>query len=222
MIDISVQNMIEFVCPYIPIMVHRRCSRQIHHRDAVYCLSVSWSFVCQFKIDMFFAPSQDDTQQFVKFHHNTLGPHVTHQTGLHVCLSTSHLRTLYIENHGPIKLFTVMYIMASTVKCTLESTVVDLSLCYIICSQIKKVRVLVAKPELLISCHTNHRVPPATAPRVLRIAQVSRQFCWSQHWADCPAHEKSRDRGDFVKSALCALYDTRKHFIRKITRDYKR
>ena len=36
---------------------------------------VSWSFVCQLKIDMFFAPSHDDTEQFVKFHHYTLGPH---------------------------------------------------------------------------------------------------------------------------------------------------
>ena len=43
---------------------------------------------------------------------------------LHVFLSTSHLRTLYIENHGPAKLITYMYIMASTVKCTLESTVI--------------------------------------------------------------------------------------------------
>jgi len=26
---------------------------------------------------MFFTPSHDDTEQFVKFHHYTLGPHVT-------------------------------------------------------------------------------------------------------------------------------------------------
>jgi len=59
---------------------------------------------------MMFAPLHDDTEQFVKFHHYMLGPHVI--------LSTSHLRTLYIENHGPVKLFTYMYmyIMASTVK----------------------------------------------------------------------------------------------------------
>jgi len=37
--------------------------------------SVSWSFVCQFKIDMFFDPWYDDTEQFVKFHHYKLGPH---------------------------------------------------------------------------------------------------------------------------------------------------
>ena len=37
--------------------------------------SVSWSFVCQFKTDMLFAPLQDDTEQLVKFHHFTLGPH---------------------------------------------------------------------------------------------------------------------------------------------------
>ena len=29
--------------------------------------SVSWSFVCQFTIATLFAPSQDDTEQFVKF-----------------------------------------------------------------------------------------------------------------------------------------------------------
>ena len=37
--------------------------------------SGSWSFVRQFIIDMLFPPSHDDTEQFVKFHHYTLGPH---------------------------------------------------------------------------------------------------------------------------------------------------
>ena len=51
-------------------MVHRRCSRQIHHGDAVSIdlehvsvsllfvnkRSVSWSFVCQFILDMLCAP----------------------------------------------------------------------------------------------------------------------------------------------------------------------
>ena len=35
--------------------------------------------------------------------------------------STSHVRTLYIENHGPIKLFTYIYIMTSTIKCMLPN-----------------------------------------------------------------------------------------------------
>ena len=48
------------------------------------------------------------------------GLHVTRKTGLHVFLSTLHLRTLYIENHGPVKLFTYMYIVASTVKCIFD------------------------------------------------------------------------------------------------------
>ena len=39
--------------------------------------TVSWSFVCQYIIDMLFAPSHDDNEQFVKFHHYTLGSHVT-------------------------------------------------------------------------------------------------------------------------------------------------
>ena len=37
--------------------------------------SVSWSFVCQFIIDMLFATSDNVTEQFVKFHHYTIGPH---------------------------------------------------------------------------------------------------------------------------------------------------
>mgnify|MGYP007091759246 CR=1 FL=1 len=57
-----------------------------------------------------------------------------------VILSTSHLRTLYIETTDPFSCFTYMYIiMASTVKCTLvDSRLIDLSLCCIICSQINK------------------------------------------------------------------------------------
>ena len=39
--------------------------------------SVSWSFVYQFIIDMLFAPLHYNTEQFVKFHHYMLGPHVT-------------------------------------------------------------------------------------------------------------------------------------------------
>ena len=62
-----------------------------------------------------------------------------------------------------------------------HSHLIDLSLCRIICSQIKKIRVLVAKPALLISCHPAvRRVSPprttATAPCGLRIAQMSGQF----------------------------------------------
>ena len=35
--------------------------------------TVTWSFVRQYIIDMLFAPSHDDNEQFVKFHHYTLG-----------------------------------------------------------------------------------------------------------------------------------------------------
>ena len=76
MINICVQTWLNcplFVCPYNPkwsiddapdkyimgmlslLFVNKRC--------------VSWSFVCQFIIDMLFAPSHNDTEQFVKFHH---------------------------------------------------------------------------------------------------------------------------------------------------------
>ena len=48
----------------------------------------------------------------------------------------------------------------------IDSCLIDLSLCCIICSQIKKIRVLVAKPELLISCHPGEQqsamFPPQT------------------------------------------------------------
>jgi len=48
--------------------------------------------------------------------------------------------------------------------------------------QIKKIRVLVAKPELLISCHPNERqsaMYSATTPHGLRITQMSEHpyFC---------------------------------------------
>ena len=87
------------------------------------------SIVCQFKIDTFFAHWHDDTEQFVNFHHYTLRPHVF--------LSTSHLRTLYIENHRPDKLFTYMYIMASTVKIT-----VVLLICHFVALFVLKQKIL--------------------------------------------------------------------------------
>ena len=54
--------------------------------------SVSWSFVCQFIIDMYFARWHWAVCQI-----SSLGPHE----------SISHLHTVYIENHGPVKLFTI-------------------------------------------------------------------------------------------------------------------
>ena len=94
----------------------------------------------------------------------------------------------------------------------IDSRLIDLSLCCIICSQIKKIMVFVAKPDVQIACHPNKRqslhVPPpttATAPRGLRIAEMSGQFSWSRRVAVC-THEKSQDCGDFEKSALCGLY----------------
>ena len=46
----------------------------------------------------------------------------------------------------------------------IDSHLIDLSLCCIICSQIKKITVLVAKPELLISCHPNERQYAVCSP----------------------------------------------------------
>ena len=46
----------------------------------------------------------------------------------------------------------------------IESQLIDLSLCCIICSQIKKIRVLVAKPELLIYLVTRTSGSPLCFP----------------------------------------------------------
>ena len=46
----------------------------------------------------------------------------------------------------------------------IDSRLIDLCFCCIICSQIKKIRVLVAKPELLISCHPNERQSAVFSP----------------------------------------------------------
>ena len=115
-------------------------------------------FVCQFKIDMFFAPSHDDTEQFVKFHHYTLGPHESMArlgymffSPLHTCVHcisritdpSSCLHTCTVWRHE-------MYI-------GIDSHLIDLSLCCIICSQIKTFRILYVKPEVQISCHSTER-----------------------------------------------------------------
>ena len=73
-------------------------------------------------------------------------------TRLHVFLSSSHLHTLYVENHGPIKLFTYIYIMTSTIKCMLPNQMY----------------------KQLVTRTTE------TAPHGLRIAQKSRLFSWSR------------------------------------------
>ena len=147
------------------------------------------SIVCQFKIDTFFAHWHDETEQFVNFHHYTLRPHVF--------LSTSHLRTLYIENHRPDKLFTYMYIMASTVKITLESTVI-LLICHFVALFVlkqKRVGIWLQNQMYKYLVTWTSRSPPcvpsrttATAPSGLRIVQMSGQFSWLRHWADSPLY----------------------------------
>ena len=79
-----------FVCPYNPkwskddaldkYIMGMLCLLFVSKHMSVSLLfvnkwSVSWSFVCQFIIDMLFAPSHADTEQFFKFHHYTLGQH---------------------------------------------------------------------------------------------------------------------------------------------------
>ena len=46
----------------------------------------------------------------------------------------------------------------------IDSHLIDLPLCCIICSQIKKIRVLVAKPDVQIACHPNDRQSAACSP----------------------------------------------------------
>ena len=92
----------------------------------------------------------------------------------------------------------------------IDSRLIDLSLCCIICSQIKKIRVLVAKPELLISCHPNEwqsSGPPRQHPVAWESPNLSGQFSWSWRWADfplntttdsgCPRSWKMAGSGDF-------------------------
>ena len=90
-----------------------------------------------------------------------------------VFLSTSHLRTLYIENHRPVKLFTYMYIMGCSVQCTWESFDWFVTL-----FSNKKDEVWLPNQVykwLLTEWAAVRRVVPpqtiATAPRGLRIAQ---------------------------------------------------
>ena len=72
--------------------------------------SVSWSFVCQFIIDMFFARWHWAVCQVSSLHAwaacNSLD---------WVTCYPLHFTLAYIENHGPVKLFTYMYIITSTV-----------------------------------------------------------------------------------------------------------
>ena len=154
-------------------MVHRRCSRQIHHGDSVSVNTCQcWSFVCQFIIDMLFAPLHDDTEQFVKFHHYMLMGRMKawvacnsldwvtcyplHFTLVYIVYWESRIRqVVYIHVH---------YDVHGEIYIGIDSRLIDLSLCCIICSQIKKIRVLVAKPELLISCHQNERQSTVCSP----------------------------------------------------------
>ena len=68
--DVSDKYIIGKVCL---LFVSKHVSVSILFVNNLNKQSVSRSFVCQFIIDMLLAPSHDDTEQFVKFHHYTLG-----------------------------------------------------------------------------------------------------------------------------------------------------
>ena len=111
----------------------------------------------------------------------------------------------------------VHYFVHGEMYIGIDSRLIDLSLCCIICFQIKKIRVLVAKPELLISCHHNEWQSaacfPSRPPRQHRVAWETPK--WADNLAGGPAqrhkkvavstHEKSRCRGDFVQFTLCSV-----------------
>ena len=59
----------------------------------------------------------------------------------------------------------VHYGVHSEMYIAIDSCLIDLSLCCIICSQTKNIRVLVAKLELLTSCHQNERQSAVFSPR---------------------------------------------------------
>jgi len=61
---------------------------------------------------------------------------------------------LYIENQGTRQVVYMHVHYGGHVEMYIG---IDSRFCLIICSQIKKIRILVAKPELLISCHPNER-----------------------------------------------------------------
>ena len=110
----------------------------------------------------------------------------------------------------------VHYVVHGEMYIGIDSRLIDWSICCIICSQIKKIRVL--EPELLISCHPNKWHSTVSVPRGppcdLRIAQMSAQFSWSLRWVDWSlnaetesgCHSKSRGGGNLQKSAPCGLH----------------
>ena len=72
---------------------------------------------------------------------------------LHTCVHcTSRITD---PSDGQVVYIYVHYGVHGEMYIGIDSHLIDLSLCCIICSQIKKIRVLVVKPELLISCHPN-------------------------------------------------------------------
>ena len=88
----------------------------------------------------------------------------------------------------------------------------------------KKIRVLVVKSELLISCHTNERQSAvhspqntATAHCGLRSTQMSGQFSIRSMPRQRVAQEKLQSQGDFVKFALRGLYID--NFVNKTSHD---
>ena len=123
----------------------------------VYCLSinevtasVSWSFVCQFKLTCFLHLRMMTQSSLSNFITTRLGRMKACNSVDWVTCFPLHftLQVVYIHVHYGVH--REMYI-------GIDSRLIDLSLCCIICFQIKKIRVLVAKPELLISCHPNKR-----------------------------------------------------------------
>ena len=103
--------------------------------------SVSWSFVCQFIIDMLFAPSHNDTQQFVKFITTRMG----RMKAWVACNSLDWVTCLplhftlpyivYLESRTrQVVNIHVHYGVHGEMYIGIASRLIDLSLCCIICS----------------------------------------------------------------------------------------
>ena len=84
----------------------------------------------------------------------------------------------------------------------------------------KKIRVLVVKSELLISCHTNERQSAVHSPQNTATAHCglrSAQFSIRSMPRQRVAHEKLQSQGDFVKFAVRGLYID--NFVNKTSHD---
>ena len=115
--------------------------------------SVSWSFVCQFKLTCFSHLHTMTLSRLSYFITTRLG----RMKAWVACNSLDWVTCFPLHFTLQVVYIHVHYGVHREMYIGIDSRLIDSSLCCIICFQIKKIRVLVAKPELLISCHPNKR-----------------------------------------------------------------